>query len=449
MNLERGGPVQNFYMGQGFLPTVKYGEGIYLYDTNNKKYLDASSGPVTCNLGHKNKAVLAAMKKQAEEVCFASYNFFENTPNKALAEKLIKLSGPEFDQAFFVSGGSEAIEAAFKLARQYAISIGEKDRYKILARTPSYHGSTMGAFSASSDPEMEMTFQKLGKILPKVSVPFTYRIPSGYNINTYAEFCADKFEQLIINEGPETILAFIMEPVGGLATGALTAPHFYYSQIRDICTKYGVLLIYDEVMSGAGRTGKFLAAEYWEKVVPDLVVLAKGLCAGYSPLGAVLSPNPLVEKIVNSGGFLHGHTYSSNPLSCAIAEAVLTEITDKKLIYNTEQIGNYLRNGLEQLEKERNIIGDIRGLGLLLAIEIVADKNTKKMFSNELGAVYRLAAIGMEKGILLYTRKTANGVFGEWLMITPPLICTTKDIDDLLELLNETLKTFEQETGLY
>ena len=448
-NLARGGPVQNFYMGSGVLPTVEHGQGIYLFDTTGKRYLDASSGPVTCNLGHQNEAVLRAMQNQAEKVCFASYNFFENKPNKVLAKKLVNLSGDNFDQAFFVSGGSEAIEASFKLARQYAISVGEKERHKVLARTPSYHGSTMGAFAASSDPQMENTFQKMSKVLPKIPVPFSYRIPKNYNINTYAEYCADEFERTIINEGPETILAFIIEPVGGLSTGALIAPDFYYSRIRQICSKYGIILIYDEVMSGAGRTGSFLAAEHWNDAEPDLIVLAKGLCAGYSPLGAVISPNYIVDKVARDGGFLHGHTYASNPLSCAIADAVLSEVSEKGLILNAKNVGAYLKSGLEKLAQNSHIVGDVRGKGLLLAVEIVSDKSTKEVFDKKYRAVYRLAEIGMKKGILIYTRKTANGIFGEWLMISPPLISTIKETDLLLELLAETITTFEKETGLY
>ena len=307
----------------------------------------------------------------------------------------------------------------------------------------------MGAFAASSDPEMESTFQQMVKILPKVSAPFSYRLPQNHTPETFAERCIDELESLIIEEGPETILAFIIEPVGGLATGALTAPDFYYSRIREICTKYGLILIYDEVMSGAGRTGTFLAAEQWANAQPDLAVLAKGLCAGYSPLGALIAPNSIVETIVNDGGFLHGHTYASNPLSCAIASAVLSEINNKKLVENSADMGKYLKEGLIELAKKSNIIGDVRGVGLLLAIEIVAKKLTKEMFNNKFEAVYRLAEIGMENGILLYTRKTANGAYGEWLMITPPLISTVKDIDILLDLLAITIDTFEKETGLY
>ena len=239
-----------------------------------------------------------------------------------------------------------------------------------------------------------------------------------------------------------------MEPVGGLSTGALVAPDFYYKRVREICDKYGILLIYDEVMSGAGRTGKFLAADHWEGSDPDLVVLAKGLCAGYSPLGALLAPNKIVEPIVSSGGFLHGHTYASNPLSCAIANAVLNEVIENNLIENARIVGDYLKKGLERLASQQSIIGDVRGKGLLLAVEIVSDARTKSMFNMDQRAIYRISELGIKNGILLYTRKTAKGENGEWLMIAPPLISTTDQCDDFLFKLDETLKDFQKEQGI-
>ncbi len=239
-----------------------------------------------------------------------------------------------------------------------------------------------------------------------------------------------------------------MEPVGGLSTGALVAPDFYYKQVREICDRHGVLLIYDEVMSGAGRTGKFLAADHWEGSDPDLVILAKGLCAGYSPLGALLAPNKIVEPVVSSGGFLHGHTYASNPLSCAIANAVLNEVVENNLIENARIVGDYLKKGLERLASQLSIIGDVRGKGLLLAVEIVQDVRTKSMFNMDQRAIYRISELGIKNGILLYTRKTAKGENGEWLMIAPPLISTTDQCNDFLSKLNETLRDFQKEQGI-
>ena len=448
MRLERGGPIQTFYIGNKKMPVVERGEGVYLYDEEEKKYFDASSGPITCNIGHANPKVLEAIKNQSGKVCFASHAFFENRPNRELAKSLVNLTGNKYDQAFFVSGGSEAIEASFKLSRQYALACGETKKHKIIARAPSYHGSTMGAFSASDDSEMKDNFQSLTKVSIKVPAPLSYRVPDNFDTSSYARFCLDELERTIIDEDPEEVLAFIMEPVGGLSTGALVAPDFYYKQVREICDQYGGLLIYDEVMSGAGRTGKFLAADHWEGSDPDLVILAKGLCAGYSPLGALLAPNKIVEPVVSSGGFLHGHTYASNPLSCAIANAVLNEVIENNLIENARIVGDYLKKGLERLASQQSIIGDVRGKGLLLALEIVSDVRTKSMFNMDQRAIYRISEIGIKNGILLYTRKTAKGENGEWLMIAPPLISTTDQCDDFLFKLNETLKDFQNEQGI-
>ena len=445
MKLERGGPIQTFYIGNKKMPVVERGEGVYLYDEEGNKYFDASSGPITCNIGHANPKVLEAIKNQSEKVCFASHAFFENKPNRDLAKNLVTLTGEKYDQAFFVSGGSEAIEASFKLARQYAIVCGQTKKHKIIARAPSYHGSTMGAFSASDDIEMKENFQSLTKIAIKVPAPLSYRVPDNFDVLSYARFCLNELERTIMEEDPEEVLAFILEPVGGLSTGALIAPDFYYKNVREICDKYGVLLIYDEVMSGAGRTGTFLAADHWEGSDPDLVILAKGLCAGYSPLGALLAPNSIVEPVVSSGGFLHGHTYASNPLSCAIANAVLNEVIENNLVENARVVGDYLKEGLENLASQLSIIGDVRGRGLLLAVEVVQDKTTKSIFNADQRAIYRISELGIKNGILLYTRKTSRGENGEWLMIAPPLISTTDHLDDFLSKLYETLKDFEKE----
>ena len=448
MRLERGGPIQTFYTGNKKMPIVERGEGVYLFDEEGNRYFDASSGPIACNIGHANPKVLEAIKNQSEKVCFASHAFFENKPNRDLAQNLINLTGKKYDQAFFVSGGSEAIEASFKLARQYAMVCGQTKKHKILARSPSYHGSTMGAFSASEDIEMKEIFQSLTKISIKVPAPLSYRVPDNFDELSYARFCLDELERTIIEEDPEDVLAFILEPVGGLSTGALVAPDFYYKNVREICDKYGILLIYDEVMSGAGRAGKFLAADHWEGSDPDLVILAKGLCAGYSPLGALLAPNKIVEPVVSSGGFLHGHTYASNPLSCAIANAVLNEVVENNLVENARVVGDYLKKGLENLASQLSIIGDVRGKGLLLAVEVVQDTTTKAIFNADQRAIYRISELGIKNGILLYTRKTSKGENGEWLMVAPPLISTTDHCDDFLSKLYETLKDFEKEQGI-
>jgi adenosylmethionine-8-amino-7-oxononanoate aminotransferase len=443
----QGGPVQSFYVAKGTerRPAIARGEGIYLWDVNGRRYLDASSGPVVSNLGHGNRRVLQAMRAQAEAVTFAYPGLFESDANVALADLVCKLAGPGLDRAFFVSGGSEATEAAIKLARQYALAIGQPARVTVIGREPSYHGATLGALAVTGDHHAEDIFGPLMRSMPKVPAPLSYRVPAGHTVESYAEACARALEDEILRQGPQTVLAFIMEPVGGLASGAMVAPASYYDAVRTICDRHGVLLIYDEVMSGAGRTGTFLAADHWPAVRPDLVTLAKGLAAGYTPFGAVLAPDRIVDPVVGAGGFLHGHTYFTNPLSCAIAHAVVSEMLDRDLIGNAARMGRRLRAGLEALAARSRIIGDVRGLGLLMAIELVADKATRRMLPSPLVAPARLGALALQEGLALYSRRTSGGKFGDWVMITPPLIIDAAQVDELVGLLDRAITRLEQE----
>ncbi len=445
---QRGGPIQVFYAPPEAprRPMISHAEGIYMWDTDGKRYLDATSGPVVSNIGHGNGRVLAVMAEQAGKVCYASRARFENQANIALAERVAALAGPGFERVFVVSGGSEATEAAIKLARHHAVACGEAGRWKVLAREPGYHGATLGAAAITGDPETDAVFGPVMRIMPRVPAPFTYRVPGNLDAETHARHCAEALEAAILDEGPDSVLAFIMEPVGGLATGALVAPDAYYTAVREICSRHGVLLIFDEVMSGAGRTGRFLAAEHWPDARPDLVILAKGVAAGYTPLGMVLAPREMVEKVVAAGGFLHGHTYSANPLSCAVGEAVLAEVMDRDLIGNAERMGILLGERLQVLARHSGIVGDVRGLGLLRAIEIVADKTTKAPFPPARKAIARIVELGLDRGLLLYSRSTAGGRYGEWLMITPPLIVTDAQLDEMMALLTEVLDRFEAET---
>jgi adenosylmethionine-8-amino-7-oxononanoate aminotransferase len=446
-NPSHGGPVQLFYAKSGAprRPTVARAEGIYLWDTEGKRYIDASSGPVVSNIGHGNERVVRAMTEQARKVAYASRAVFENEPNIELADLVTSLAGPGLERAFFVSGGSEATEAAIKLARQYAVVRGEASRWKVIAREPGYHGGTLGALAVTGDPEADRLFGALMKPMPKVPAPLTYRLPANHDAESYARQCATALEDAIRREGPETVLAFIMEPVGGLATGALVAPDHYHGTVRDICTRHGVLLIYDEVMSGAGRTGAFLAADHWPDGRPDMVTLAKGIAAGYTPLGAVLAPASMVETVAESGGFMHGHTYAANPLSCAVGVAVVREMIERKMMANARAMGARLRERLEAVQAKSALLGDIRGKGLLMAIEIVVDKEAKTRPPAELQAVYRIIELGLERGIALYSRRTANGRYGEWLMVAPPLIVTAAEVDEIADLIGATLAAYEEE----
>jgi adenosylmethionine-8-amino-7-oxononanoate aminotransferase len=443
----QGGPVQAFYVRKGTerRPPIARGEGIYLWDVTGRRYLDASSGPVVSNLGHGNRRVLEAMRAQAEQVTFAYPGLFESEANVALADLVCKLSGPGLDRPFFVSGGSEATEAAIKLARQYTLAIGQPGRVTVIGREPGYHGATLGALAVTGDHHADEVFGPLMRTMPKVPAPLSYRLAPGHSVESYARTCARALEDEIVRQGPNTVLAFIMEPVGGLASGAAVAPAAYYEEVRAVCDRHGVLLIYDEVISGAGRTGTFLAADHWPAVRPDLVTLAKGIAAGYTPFGAVLAPDRIVDAVVQSGGFLHGHTYIANPLSCAIAHAVVGEMIDRDLIGNAARMGLVLRERLEALAARSRIIGDVRGKGLLMAIELVADKQSKRMLPSELVAPARLCALALDHGLALYSRRTSKGKFGDWVMITPPLIIDAVQVDELVGLLGCAVGVFEGE----
>lgn len=444
-----GGPIQLFYSPDpgANRPVISHASGIHMWDTDGRRYIDGSSGPVVTNIGYGNRHVLDAMIGQAEKVCFASRAIFENQPNIDLADLVTGLAGPGLDRAFLTSGGSEATEAAIKLARQYAVARGEPGRWKVLGRNPGYHGATLGAAAVTGDPESEALFGPAMRVMPKVPAPFTYRLPENHDADSHARQCAAALEETIRAEGPETVLAFIMEPVGGLATGALVAPDHYYRAVRDICDRHGVLLIYDEVMSGAGRTGTFLAADHWPDARPDMVTLAKGIAAGYTPLGMMLAPAEMVDTVARSGGFMHGHTYTANPLSCAVGLAVVEEMLAHDLMANARDMGALLRQRLRALMGGSSVIGDVRGLGLLNAVEIVSDRETKAAFPAEINAVERIIALALERGLMLYTRRTAAGRYGEWLMLTPPLIVTSQDIEEIVTLLGEAVAAFEREIG--
>ncbi len=444
-----GEPVQVFLAPQGTprLPRVDRGEGIYFWDTDGNRYIDVSSGPVANNLGSGNARVLDAMRKQAERAAFAFPGQFESEANEKLADLLTSLAGPGLDRAFFVSGGSEAVESAVKLARQYAIANGQSERWKVISRSPGYHGGTMGALTLTADRHMHDVFGPLLRDMPKVPAPLTYRLPDDHIAESYARHCAAALEEQIKAEGPESVLAFIMEPIGGLATGALVPEAIYLTEVRRICDAYGVLLIHDEVMSGAGRTGMFLASEHWPGSRPDIVVLAKGIAAGYTPMGAILAPNKIVSAVADSGGFMNGFTYFSNPLSCAIGHAVLTEMVERDLITNAAERGEELFAALSALKAVSPIVGDVRGKGLLLAIELVADQETKERLPLELNAPALFQKIARDHGLAVYCRRTSYGDYGDWLMITPPLIVTREQVTEIVDGLAATLRAFEHQIG--
>ena len=434
----RNQPSNMFFWVTPDRPTAVRAEGIHIWDQDGKRYIDASSGPQTCNIGHGNPRVRRAMAEQAEKIAFAFRPQFMNEPAELLAADLARLAPDPLDMAFFVSGGSEAVEAALKLARTLALARGEAQRFKLISRIPAYHGATLGALSVTGDPQMSAPFAPMIQQNPKIPAPFCTPTPPGRTLDDMALQFADCLETEILNQGAETVLAFILEPVGGASTGGLTAPDVYYRRIREICDAYGVLLIYDEVMSGAGRTGKFLAAEHWDGR-PDIVAMAKGLASGYMPLGAVLTSRGIVDEMDAAGGFPHGHTYSAHPLACAVGRAVLAELVECDLIGNAARMGALLQARLEELRERYGFIGEVRGRGLLLGFDVVADRSTGRPLPAELNAYSRIAEEAYRCGLVIYSRRVMNGLRGDHFLVTPPLIVSEADIDEIVALLAQAL----------
>ena len=436
-----------FYQSRNPRPFLDYGEGIYLFDESGKRYIDGSSGAMVSNIGHSNPRVLEKIKAQMDKATFGYRLHFRTHPSEDLAAKTVAMTPEGLDRVFFVSGGSEAVESAVKLARQYAITQGQESRYKVISRFPSYHGCTFGALDLTGYTPLRGPFAPMMAGMPMVAAPTTYldrdNLTDDERGLKYAELLRDR----IIEEGPDTVLAFLMEPVGGASTGALVAPDSYYGRVREICDEFGVLLIYDEVMTGAGRTGKFLAAEHWG-ITPDIVALSKGFGAGYAPLGAIVAGSRLVEPVLDAGGFLHGFTYAGNPLACSAGLAVLEELEDQNLIENAARMGEILMGHLHALMERYPFIGDVRGKGLLTAFELVSDRDTMEPLPTGLEAHARLVELASERGLIIYSRRTRGGTAGDHFLIAPPLIITEDQIAELMGILRDALDAFAAEAGL-
>ena len=365
-----------FYQTAQRRPVLDQARGVYMWDMDGKRYLDGSSGAMVCNIGHSNPRVLAAMRRQMEKSTFCYRLHFETEAFEALASRTAALCPEGMNKVFFVSGGSEAVESALKLARQHALARGEGTRWKVVSRRPSYHGCTLGALAVTGYAPLTDPFAPMMRAMPMIPAPRAYLDGLDPADPATGAHYAAMLEQEIRAQGPESVLAFIVEPVGGASTGALVPPAGYMPQVQEICRRYGVLLILDEVMTGEGRTGRFLALEHWG-LAPDIVVLSKGFAAGYVPLGAIAARDDLVQVVLARGGFLHGFTYAGNPLACAAGAAVIDEIARLGLVQNAATMGAALHERIEGLMARHPIIGDVRGEGLLMAFELMADRDTK------------------------------------------------------------------------
>lgn len=422
-------------------------EGIYLWDKDGNRFVDGSSGPMTCNIGHGNVAVLKAMQEQMQNATFGMRLHVETDPAERLATRLAGIAPADLDQVFFTSGGSEAVESALKLARAYALATGEAQRWKVISRFPAYHGCTLGALSVTGYAPMTAPFAPMMVQMPKVPAPRAYLDGLDPQDPATGHHYADMLEAQILREGPETVLAFLHEPIGGASTGALVPPVAYMQRIREICDRYGVLLIHDEVISGGGRVGTFFAGDLWG-VVPDLITLSKGFGAGYMPLGAVILRAPIAEAVLDAANYLHGFTYGGNPLACAAGLAVLDEIDRQGMMANAVAMGAELRQRLESLMQRYAIIGDVRGIGLLQAFELVSDRHSMAPLAADLNAYDALVEAAYAEGLILYARRSRGGLEGDHFLLAPPMIVTLAQVEDIMARLTRALDRLVSEVGL-
>lgn len=434
-----------FYQTRQRRPMLDRAEGVYLWDVNGKRYLDGSSGAMVSNVGHSDPRIIAAMREQMDKSTFGYRLHFETEPGELLAGKVASLSPEGMEKVFFVSGGSEAVESAIKLARQYAVTVGQTSRWKVISRSPSYHGSTLGALALTGYAPLTDPFLPMMQSMPKIPAPRAYLDGLDMDDPATGLHYAAMLEAKILEEGADSVLAFIHEPIGGASTGALVPPAGYMSAVRDICDRHGVILIHDEVMSGGGRTGRFMGAEHWG-VAPDIIAISKGFGAGYAPLGAMIAHERFVEPVLDAGGFLHGHTYAGNPLACAAGLAVLNVIETDGLMDNAARVGALLKSRLTALMQRFPFIGDVRGEGLLLAFELVSDRHSMTPLPKELSAHSKLVELAYEQGLIIYSRRTRDGVEGDHFLVCPPMISSDEHVEEIMDKLTLALAQFESKT---
>lgn len=427
-----------FYQQGKSLPLADHASGIFIYDTHGKAYLDGCSGAFSANIGHGNERVIQKAAEQMEKVCFAYRTQFETEAANGLADLLARLSPPDLNRVFFVNSGSEAVETSMKLARQYWWSQDKKGKNFVIARRPSYHGATLGALSCTDYAPLNIPFQLTQIYCPKVSAPFCYHCPLEKEYPACDIACAHELSHIIRIHGADNVAAFITEPIGGASTGAAVPPDEYFPIVEQICHENEVLLIVDDVLAGCGRTGTFFGYDHWD-ITPDIVAISKGLSGGYTPIGACISSDHIVQSVLDGGGFLHGHTYAGNPLSAAIAREVLHVVIEDGLVENSRRMGTYLHERLWQLKQKYSIIGDIRGRGLLAGIEFVRNRRRRSPFPFNWYVSFEAAEIAREKGLLIYPRRSRFGLAGDHVLIAPPLIIDEAGIDLLIDRFEETL----------
>ena len=451
-----GKPMADHVFHRDFMkeyPIITHGHGIYLYDQDGNRYIDACSGAVAANLGHGDSKIAEAMAEQAKKAAFIHTLRFETEVLIKLAEKIAALAPDQLNRVYFTCGGSEANESAIKLARQYHTGAGHPEKHLVIGRWQSYHGNTLGSLSAGGDSKRRQLYTPNLLDFKHVYSPNCLHCPYNRKANE-CHFeqnwsCVRDVEKLIIEVGPEQVSAFIAEPIVGSQLGAVSPPDSYFQEIRKLCDKYNIILIADEVMTGFGRTGTHFAIEHFD-FIPDIITFGKGVSAGYSPLGGMIVHDKLIEGLIQNsqGKFAHGYTYSGHPVSVAAGLAVLKRIEENHILENVKKQGDYLGNQLKQLQKRYPFIWDVRGKGLLIGIELVSNLNGDP-FPASVPASEELNKLAMQYGAVFYPGKgSINGCVGDHLLIAPPLTVTKEEIDEIMDILEKALKQFIQSKGM-
>jgi adenosylmethionine-8-amino-7-oxononanoate aminotransferase len=411
-------------------PIAARGEGCWIIDQSGRRFLDASGQAAVVSIGHGVPEIGRAMAEQSSQIAFAHTSQFHNAPAEKLAARLLALAPANFrdgGRVYFTSGGSEATETAIKLVRQFHLETGEKNRYRVISRKQSYHGSTLGAMSVSGNVARRAPYAPLIAEWGHIAPCFCYHCPFEKTFPQCQLACADDLEVYLLDHGADQAAAFIFEPIVGATLGAAVPPEGYAARISEICRKHGILLIADEVMTGMGRTGKPFAVQHWG-IEPDIILVGKGVASGYAPLGAVLVSARVVEAFERgSGAFMHGFTYQSHPVCTAAGNAVFDYLEAHKLFERVIPAGKTLRDALASLQTHRNV-GDIRGLGLLLGIEFVKDKTTREPFAKSENIAERIRQAGVAEGVLTYpTQGCVDGQRGDHILLAPPFTISPEE----------------------
>jgi len=423
-----------------------HGEGIYLFDQDGKKYIDFSGSPQACCIGHGDQRVVRAVTEQMSKVAMCFTTFWINEREAELAERVLRRAPSNFSRIQFLNSGSEATESAIKLARQFQLESGKPEKTIIISRWQSYHGMTTGALSVTGFTSRRVKFVPVLQPWPKIDAPLCYRCPYDLSYPACGIACAKALDRLIGQIGPQYVAGFIAEPIGGAASAAMVPVPEYYPMIREICDKHDVLFIDDEVICGFGRTGKWFGIDHWG-VKPDIITMAKGMTGAYVPMAAVLVSEKIADVFADtSRKFINAYTTAGNPVSCAAGIAVVDIIEKGNLVARSAELGEYLHKQARKKLSGHPTVGDIRGKGMLMGVELVKDKASKEPFDPSILAGPRVHKLAMDRGCMIFpTSGFDRGVRGDAVMMAPPYIITEQEIDTALNIVSDALGEFEAE----